>query len=87
MGQTKRHLMDRMREHFLSITKQDTNYILGAHFSSNNHNGLTDVTIHEVDFIHLPADSPKAKVLRDRIELNWIHRLSTALPFGLNAMD
>jgi hypothetical protein len=79
--------MDRMREHFLTIKKSDPLSAIGGHYNSANHKGLDDVTIHVVDFISLPPDSIRGKALRDKIELNWIHRLSTVLPNGLNSMD
>jgi peptide-methionine (R)-S-oxide reductase len=87
VGQTKRRLMDRMREHFLTIKKADPYSPIGGHYNTNQHNGIEDVIIHILDFIACPPDSHKGKTLRDKIELNWIHRLSTVLPHGLNSMD
>jgi hypothetical protein len=87
VGQTKRRLMDRMSEHFLTIKKADPLSPIGGHYNTTGHHGISDVIIHILDFISCPPDSYRAKHLRDVIELNWIHRLSTVLPYGLNSMD
>ena len=79
--------MDRMREHFLSVTKADPNLIIGSHFSTDPHNGIDDISITILDFIRAPPDTELAKIMRDQMELKRIHRLSTVLPFGLNTMD
>ena len=51
------------------------------------HKGLDDVAIHIVDFVYADPDSAKAKYLRDLLEFNWIQRLHTNAPMGLNVMD
>ena len=76
-----------MREHFLSVSKADNNLIVGAHFNTNSHSGIEDILITILEFIKAPPDSESAKILRDKMELKWIHRLSTVLPLGLNTMD
>ena len=60
---------------------------IGRHFSQEDHNGLEDVEIHIVDFIHQHPSSPGAAYLRDKIEKNWIQRLRTSAPYGINIMD
>jgi hypothetical protein len=80
-------VMDRMREHFLTVKKADPYSPLGGHFNSTNHYGIDNIRIFILDFISAAPDSATAKSLRDKIELNWIHRLSTVLPNGLNSMD
>jgi hypothetical protein len=87
VGQTKRRLMDRMREHFLTIKKSDPYSPLGGHFNSPKHNGLDHVQIHVLEFIPFSPETERAKSARDSIELKWIHHLSTVLPFRLNSMD
>jgi hypothetical protein len=79
--------MDRMREHFLTIKKSDPYSPLGGHYNSPQHNGLDHVQIHVLEFVPFSPETEKAKSARDSLELKWIHRLSTVLPFGLNSMD
>ena len=51
------------------------------------HAGLQDVEIHIVDFIHAHPAGQKSKYLRDLIEFNWIQKMHSNAPVGLNVMD
>ena len=79
--------MDRISEHFNTITKKKNNTLVSIHFNTNKHEGLNDVKIYVLDFIHAKPDTAKGKYLLDKIELNWIHKLKTSAPLGLNTMD
>ena len=48
---------------------------------------MEDVEIHILDFIHAHPMGRRAKHLSDLIEFNWIQRLHTNAPLGLNTMD
>ena len=48
------------------------------------HNSVSDLSIFILDFIHMAPKTPRAKQLRLTIEQNWIHRLKTPYPNGLN---
>ena len=87
VGQTKCELKVRFSAHFLKISKNDPTSEIARHFNSGCHKGLDDVTIHIVDFVYADPDSAKAKYLRDLLEFNWIQRLHTNAPTGLNVMD
>jgi hypothetical protein len=87
VGQTKNRLIDRFGKHFYHIKKPDLSLPIGKHFNKPDHKGLEDIKIHIVDFIHAHPDSKSASKLRDQIEKNWILRLRTFAPFGLNTMD
>ena len=87
VGQTKRELKEWFSEHFLKITKNDPDSEIASHFNSQHHKGLDDIAIYIVDFIHAGPHTTKAKHLRDLIEFNWIQRLHTNAPTGLNVMD
>ena len=87
VGQTKRRLMDRFQGHFYNVTKKSNDHIIGRHFNEADHHGIEDMEIHVLDFIHQPPETQAASYLRDRIENNWIHRLKTQAPWGLNMMD
>ena len=87
VGQTKCELKVRFSAHFLKISKNDPESEIARHFNSEHHMDLDDVSIHIVDFIYSAPDSPRAKHLRDLLEFNWIQRLHTNAPMGLNVMD
>ena len=87
VGQTKNELKIRFSAHFLKISKNDLESEIARHFNSDHHKGLDDLTIHIVDFVYARPDSAKAKHLRDLLEFNWIQRLHTNAPLGLNVMD
>ena len=87
VGQTKCRLIDRFQDHFYKISKPLLNTDIGYHFNTQGHRGLEDVEIHVVDFIHCTPESTKAQQLRNLIEKNWIYRLRTMVPLGLNLID
>ena len=86
VGQTYRRIMDRFQGHFHSITnKRDAeNTLINSHFNQRGHKGLDDISIYVLDFIHVSPTDSRAKSLRLKIEQNWIHRLRTVFPDGLN---
>jgi hypothetical protein len=79
VGQTKRKISDRFQAHMYNINMarlpsdkpshlratQDT---IGSHFSSANHKGVSDLSIHVLDFISLPPNSQRALQLRLSVE-------------------
>lgn len=87
VGQTKRRLLDRMKEHLSKIRNHKLTNDIGRHFNTNGHQGTQDVTFHIIDFIHRAPDSPEAQILRHARERLWIHRLRTNIPTGLNLID
>ena len=84
VGQTMNALSSRFHTHFNLISSQSQIHSVSRHFSLPDHDGLNDIEIHIVDFIHARPRSPKGRALRDKIERNWIHRLRTPTPIGLN---
>ena len=87
VGQTKNRLMDRFQAHFYNILYNKPKSEIGKHFNFPDHKGLDDVEIHIVDFIHAHPLSPRSRHLRDLIEFNWIQRMHSNAPLGLNTMD
>ena len=79
--------MDCFQGHFYNVSKKSTDYSVGRHLNEPCHHGIDDMEIHILDFIHQPPESTGAAHLRNKIELNWIHRLKTPTPWGLNMMD
>ena len=87
VGQTGRRLMDRFQGHFNVIAKNRNDSLISYHFNSENHTGHNDIVIHVLDFIAQDPINNKAKSLRIKIESNWIQRLRTVFPKGLNSME
>ncbi len=84
VGQTMLALCKRFSTHFNLIEARSDTHSVSRHFSRPDHRGLKDLEIHIVDFIHAKPRSTKASQLRYKIEMNWIHRLRTQAPSGLN---
>ena len=84
VGQTMNALSSRFGTHYDLISSLSQIHSVSRHFSLSDHDGLNDIEIHIVDFIHARPRSPKGRALRDKIERNWIHRLRTQTPMGLN---
>ena len=69
--------------HFYSISAKKTNTEISKHFNSVNHQGLQNVEIHIVDFIHAHPAGEKSRFLRNLIEFNWIQRMHSNAPTGI----
>ena len=86
VGQTKRKIKDRLREHIYGVKNQkDTD--ISYHFNTNGHSGKHDMKVYILDFIYTHPESKRAKSLRNTIETNWIQRLNTQSPIGMNILD
>ena len=79
--------MDRFQGHFGSVQINDPKSDIAKHYNSEGHAGTEDMKLHILDFISLSPDSKAGANIRDQIEFNWIHRLHTPQPMGLNIQD
>ena len=87
VGQTKLRLMDRFQGHFWCIQTNTQKNDVAKHFNTPNHSGIEDVKIHILDFIHLGPYTDEGQYVRNHIEMNWVHRLRTQQPLGMNTLD
>ena len=87
VGQTKRQMRERIGEHLGYIRRKKWKNDVPVHFNKCDHEGEKDVRVHILDFIYCHPNSDRGKQLRLRIEFNWIHRLKTSSPWGLNTLD
>ena len=87
VGQTKRRLMDRMMEHLRNIRQRCPNHIVSRHYTRDDHDGISNMTIHILEFISAHPDSNAAAEIRNKCERKWIFRLRTVVPLGLNISD
>ena len=74
-------------EHFSDMNKKDPSKPLGSHFGQTNHPSTEVFEIYVLKFIKSAPDSLAGQKERDFHETQWIHRLKTSLPHGLNNMD
>ena len=87
IGHTKRTLGERMCEHFRYITQHNRTHSVGRHYNSDDHTGLTNITLHVLQFGRKDPDSKESLALRLELEQLWIHRLRSTTPMGLNVFD
>ena len=87
VGQTKRKLSDRLREHFRNINYNSPTHIVGRHFNLPGHRGITSLETHVLCFVRSNPNNPLSRNVRIKAELQWIHRLRSFVPKGLNLMD
>ena len=87
VGQTKRQLRDRLREHFHNINYNSPIHIVGRHFNLPGHRGIASLETHVLCFVRSNPNNPLSRHVRIKSELQWIHRLRSFVPKGLNLMD
>ena len=52
VGQTKRRLVERMREHYRNVRQNCTTHIIGRHYNSAGHVGIPDMRVFILEFHH-----------------------------------
>ena len=83
----------RKKQTRINTNKKEDQSVIANHFKNcgNNHTpGFTpsdNMEFHVLDYIERHPMSIRANELRLLIEYNWIHRMKTATPNGLNVMD
>ena len=87
VGETSTTIMKRMQGHLDRIQRKVLSDDIGKHFNLPNHNGKSDLELFVLDFIFCDPQADFAKSLRLLIENNWIHRLRSQLPHGINTMQ
>ena len=84
VGMTKNTLMSRIQDHYTKIKKSDTQSPTAVHFSRADHRGTADIILHVLAFCPLANDSNASNQWRLGVELDWIRKLRTPTPNGLN---
>ena len=87
VGQTGDSIQKRFFGHKGSINRKTLTEDIGRHFNLPGHQGLRDMEISVLDFIFAPAKTSHGLTLRLQIEFNWIQRLRSMLPLGINTKD
>ena len=60
---------------------------MSRHFNRNGHQGMDDVEIYILDFVHQATAKSSTTDIRLGLEFDWIHRLHCLIPKGLNSLD
>ena len=87
VGQTMNTVKKRFQGHFYLMKHKKEDHEVSRHFNQPDHKGLDDVEIHILWFINHDAKKDETKNIRLRYEFDWIHRLRTQIPLGLNTID
>ena len=85
VGQTKRPLRDRLREHFRYISNKITTQPWGRHCAQTDHSGL-NIEVQILEYIRTPPNLERSRLLRLEREKHWMHQFRSIEPFGLNIM-
>ena len=86
VGQTKRPLVDRLREHIRNINQNTDIHIVGRHFNEPNHAGINSLQVQVLHFAKGHPDSKTSLTMRLELESKWIKRLRSFVPTVLNLM-
>ena len=87
VGQTKNSVKKRFQAHFYQIAHEPQKTEVSRHFNQRDHHKLADVEISVLSFVHQGPDSEAALQMRLRLEFDWIHKLRSQIPLGLNSID
>ena len=79
--------MKRLYRHKYDTQKGIMSTDVQYHFSRDGHDVTKDMKVYILDFVYDHPLSKRALKLRLSIEFNWIHRLGTTAPNGMNTMD
>jgi hypothetical protein len=56
---------------------------VGRHWGESSHS-IDDIKINILALINRDPEDPHTTLYREHIEFQWIHRLRTMVPFGIN---
>ena len=87
VGQTKNSLKERFKSHFYQIAHDREKTEVSRHFNQGTHEKLKDVEIHILEFVHASTEHDNTKDKRTQLEFDWIHRMRSQIPKGLNSID
>ena len=86
VGQTKRPLFERLREHVRNINQDNDIHIVGRHLNEPGHEGIKSLNVRVLNFAKGHPDSKSSLCMRLDLESKWIKRLRSLVPTGLNFM-
>ena len=87
VGQTKRSIRERAGEHLTSIRKKKRHLVVGRHYNTPGHKGVSDIKIYVLEFVRAAPNATFSKTQREMVEAKWIFRLRSTVPIGLNLLD
>ena len=87
VGQTKNSLKQRFQGHFYLKAHDAEKTEVSRHFNGNGHQGIKDVGIHILDFVHQNITKSSTIDIILGLKFDWIHRLHCLIPKGLNSLE
>ena len=85
----KKRILQRFQGHIFYIS-HDNDTTVARHFNrcpSESPSLVNGMIINVATFIPASPDTRESKLIWDREEKRWMHRLQTITPLGLNLMD
>ncbi|OCT74145.1 hypothetical protein XELAEV_18033105mg [Xenopus laevis] len=83
MGETTQKIKDRISKHKSTIRKGLTTLPVPAHFKQAGHS-VSQLRFQVIDSAEPPRRGGNRLMLLHKLEMQWIHRLDTVWPRGLN---
>ena len=88
IGETYRSVGERVSEHLKDIEhKRYGKSEVAYHFNQAGCTDIQNIKVYILDFVYEHPESKPANKLRKNIEWNWIQRLRTTIPLGMNIME
>ena len=91
VGETLRPFMKRFYEHSKDVRDLNPDHTFGLHFRERDHCNKNDpdkyLKAWILAYITAPPQSKNAHKMRLKFEDQWVNRLRTALPMGLNSKE
>ena len=84
IGQTKRNLKIRIAEHKAAIRHGNMDYAIARHYKEKNHGSAATLKFIGIEKVTLPPRGGDHKKLLLQTEAQWIFRLNSIEPYGLN---
>ena len=88
IGETKRTLHERIKEHIADIAhRRYEKSEVAYHFNRPGHKRKEDVKVYILEFVYEHPASKIANKIRKNLEWDWVQRLKTIIPLGMNIME
>ena len=87
VGQTKTSIKTRTNNHRSTIRTGKTFLQVPSHMSTHGDTADPKLEIHILEFVRQPTETLTAKHSWDQTERDWMTRLNTLVPYGMNLAE